>query len=173
MDPMLEVATILTDMDLVEIEFKRFHALLDLTPWAKTRLEENFYVKDMHERNGLLDAIKITQPLTLEGAEASIMAQIEPFTHEGAILLAGTGVAAFDRQIITHQMPRLDDMLDYRTIDVGHLRRMMKYVVRMDESWMPPSADEGHRARSDVINALVQARVLRDLMQEFAIFKDS
>ena len=165
-DPIVEVAVLVTDMHLNEIEGKRFHTLVDPGSWGMERLFGNAYVMEMHTKNGLVDEMKRGLPMLLEGAESSIIAMVKhlPDVEEGAVLLAGSGVAAFDKQVIAAQMPRLNEVLDYRTIDVGHLRRFLKNVVDISDDLMPSQADDNHRAQGDVLNALEQARGMKNLL---------
>jgi oligoribonuclease len=167
MDPMLEIACIVTTPQLEDVPGKTFHTLIELTDWGKERIDENEYVKNMHTSNGLLSELQSTHPMTMEAAEAAVITMLKGLPNEGPIHLAGTGVSAFDKQVIANQMPKLNDVLDYRTLDIGQVRRFLKYVVCVSEGVMPPEADDQHRAMGDVMNALEQGRTFQELLVNF------
>lgn len=160
MDPPLEIATMVTTPDLEEVEpVRRFHSIIRTSAWAEQRLAENDYVRQMHTENGLLQELADGHGMDKADIESAILAQLDTLPTPGPIFLAGTGVQAFDIRVIEAHWPRLHERLDYRTIDVGGMRRFMKYTVGAPEHWLPQEADESlHRSRGDLINALDQAR---------------
>lgn len=165
MDPPLEVAVLVTTPDLIEVPGTRFQALMPLDEWARLRLSETPFVENMHKDNGLLSEIERGIPMMHEGVENSILSILQSLSDDPKpVFLAGTGVAAFDIHVLRTWMPRLADYLDYRTIDVGQIRRFLKYVLNVKGEWMPEEADNNHRAQGDLLNSLNQARELMTMI---------
>lgn len=159
MDPILEIACIVTTPDLRQTG-DRFEAVIDPGGdwWERTMSD---YVREMHTKNGLLQHVRTGKVLTTAAAESQLLAMLDALPADDGdprpILLAGTGVAAFDRRVIENQMPLLHTFLDYRMIDVGYMRRFLSYVCEVPDEAMPPKADDNHRAMADVEVALEQA----------------
>lgn len=169
-DVPLELACLVTDMELRPVKNHEweYEVLFSSDGWAAIRLAENEYVTNMHTENGLLAAIKQGHPKTIQGAENELLAMIAalPWGIDEAIALAGTGVAAYDMRVLENWMPRLAEFLDYRTFDIGHMRRFLSDIVGLSDDQMPPKADDEHRAMGDVHNALEQAAGMKHLFRE-------
>lgn len=76
-------------------------------------------------------------------------------------LLAGSGVAAFDRRWLAEHLPEVNRRLDYRHVDVS----IMREAVRV---WAPHCAYEpkrAHRALDDTAVALDELRYYRGLLR--------
>lgn len=168
LDPPLEIAVMVTTPDLKEVDpVRRFHSLLRLTTWAEERINKNDYVKNMHTENGLLDELGRGMGMSVEDVDEALCNMFDTL-GDIPVMLAGTGVAAFDMRVLEAWMPRFHGRLDYRTYDIGHMRRFLKYTVEVPETWMPPEADESlHRARGDLLNALDQAIGMRDMLKQW------
>lgn len=166
-DVPLEVAALITTPDLQEIDgCPRFHTLLMADGYAMDRLDLSPIAKEMHVANGLLadiEALGDKAPLPDE-VELDFADWIKEHCPEGPIFLAGTGVAAFDIKVIECWFPAVRELLDYRTIDIGQTRRVMKHVLGYSDEQMPAEADSEHRARGDVMNALDQTREIKRLL---------
>lgn len=166
-DPPVEVATLVTTPDLVEVSDTQFHCLIGLDWYGEKRLKANPYVANMHTENGLLEELRTKLCKTMEGAENSILAILGGLGAEpNTVCLAGSGVAAFDMQVLKHWMPSLYKFLNYRTFDVGHIRRFLEYTLDVPLDDFLEKADDHHRAEGDVQNALNQARELRDFLNQ-------
>lgn len=168
LDPPLEIATLITTPNLAEVEpVRRFHSIIRTSSWAEQRLAENDYVREMHTENGLLQELADGHGMDKADIEHAILAQLDTLPSDGPVFLAGTGVQAFDIRVIEAHWPFLHERLDYRTIDIGGMRRFLKYSMGVPEVWMPDEADESlHRSRGDVINALDQAKGMSSLLGE-------
>lgn len=127
-------------------------------------------VEKMHTDNGLLAAIEagegIDLTLTDEMAAQMLGAIGEP--HE--FLIAGSGVAHFDRAIVRASMPKLNKFLQYPALDVGVIRRALRFAGRDDLSTKPPSSDSSprqdipHRAMADIRDHMAEWQLYAHLL---------
>lgn len=160
-DCIIEVGGILTTHDLEEIS--TFQSLVHPTPGGLGRMMMNDIVREMHQKNGLLDeVIKIGKeaPRVDETARAMLKWLEGAKAPQGKVVLAGSGVGHFDRAFIQRYMPQLMNYLRYWVIDIGVIRRA-------HEMWtgeaMELGGDKGHRAMDDIRHHLSEARMYRDL----------
>lgn len=164
-DPIIEFAMIITDMDLNPPDgYQPFvtavnpgpgllKARLDITPWAL----------ETHTENGLLRQIQSGKCMTINECEKAAIAHLATYTDPGKVILAGSGVANFDKPVLQLQMPNLHDWFPYYSIDIGVMRRFIKHILDKPE-WIPDVDPGTHRAFDDARYALYQAHSYRDLM---------
>lgn len=164
-DPIIEIAMILTDTDLNRI--RAFSSPIQAEPRIlEERLMHNDYVREMHTKNGLLSCFaEDTKWPTIEEAEVRMTTILSKHASPDEVMIAGSGVAQFDQQVIRVQMPRLDQWFAYYPMDIGVIRRFIKHtLVRPD--LLLPEADSTHRALEDAQRALLEARHYRDAFGE-------
>lgn len=132
-DLMLEAALVLTDSRLNIVRETDL-----VIGWADIRsVEMSDFVRDMHERNGLFDAVRESD-LCLREVERLLLHWID--MHDCRDLyMAGSGVH-FDRNWLKVQMPALACAWHYRNLDLTTLRYFFG-----DEKKDPP-----HRALTDL-----------------------
>lgn len=158
-DPIIEIALILTDIDLNWVT--SYEA--PIQPWPgllKARLESNDFVREMHTKNGLLREIESGNCVRTEEAEFHVRKIIEKCGYK-KVMIAGSGVAQFDQQVIRLQMPSVDELLAYYPMDIGVIRRFIKYTLNRPDLLLS-QRESDHRARGDVHRALDEARYYRD-----------
>lgn len=164
-DPIIEIAVILTDMDLNRIKMyctpiKTGKKFLD------ARLKDNEYVREMHTKNGLISCLESDAEWpTLEEAESRLTSMLAQYSNPGEVMIAGSGVAQFDQQVIRLQMPNLDAWFAYYPMDIGVIRRFIKHTLRRPDLLLP-EAESPHRALEDAQRALQEARHYRDVFGE-------
>jgi oligoribonuclease len=139
------------DGDMQPIE--AFDSVIHVEPGAEL-LEMDATVRKMHTANGLL-AECFAGGATLGESEAFL---IELVGGEATrdVVLAGGGVQ-FDLGFLRVHMPRFARCLSYRVLDVNAL-------IACEQSWgegFERETVKAHRARSDVLVSLSQARVIR------------
>lgn len=162
LDPIIEVAVILTDMRLYMVDgFERSWAAT-LSGDAMGRLSDNDYVRDMHTANGLLDdclRIGLDLPL-IDRRLCDLLADAGVGRHR--LMLAGSGVGHFDRRFVRQQLPLLESYLQYPVIDIGVVRRFAREICGFE----PPdfTTSKTHRAVDDVRLHLAEARWWRQNM---------
>jgi len=119
-------------------------------------------VAQMHSVSGLWQDVR-DWGTSRQEAEAGLIDQLRSFGNPGDFVLAGSGVAHFDRRFLDAQMPELAGWFRYYVIDVGVLRRSLLAIGRGD--LVPP--DTGikiHRALADVRQHIAEMRHYRDVL---------
>jgi oligoribonuclease (3'-5' exoribonuclease) len=157
-DKILEVAWIITDMDLnvyapVTSMVVRQSIPNTMGDWSRNSWKDLMIpiVAEMHEKNGLRAAIDRGEGHPLVYVESAIIASLGMFEDEtftkglvdGTIevsteggpeipiewILAGSGVSQLDSRFIQAQMPSLQKFLAYYFIDIGQTRRLLRDIV--------------------------------------------
>lgn len=160
-DLILEIGVVLTDMDLNTIHsYGTPIGEHGLAEFVLTNKEDPF-VLDMHTENGLLSDLAEGYGVERAQAEREIL---DMLGHVGvkkkACILAGSGVAHFDRRFLAVGFPELDRHLAYPTFDIGVIRRAEMFWA---PGWLPTRNDEKpHRAVQDAELHLADARTYRD-----------
>lgn len=168
-DPIIEIACILTDVNLTE-NIRHLSTPLNAGPGLiKQRLEANPFVRDMHTKNGLLSCLEDGMWPTVEEAEHFIITMLDECgVKKGQVMLAGSGVAHFDKGVLEIQMPRLSSWFHYRPMDIGNIRSFVKYTMQRPDL-LPPEKESNHRAFDDILTALQEARMLAERFSELKI----
>ena len=143
-DELVEVAVIITDSELNAVH-EGFDIVINPSPSALENMGE--FVTNMHTTSGLIE--EIPQGVTLEEAQAQVLAYINEHVPEGQKPpMCGNSIGT-DRAFIVRYMPEVDARLHYRNIDVSSLKELSR-------RWYPrvyfnsPNKDGGHRALADI-----------------------
>lgn len=152
----IEVATILTDGQLVEIGVgpdlvihQPEDILAGMDDWNKKH----------HGASGLIDRVKASS-VTEGDAEAQTLEFIKQ--HVGAKerpVLAGNSIHQ-DRRFIRRYMPALDARLHYRMVDVSTIKELGRRWYPQTMTKMPPK-NESHRALDDIRESIEELRFYR------------
>jgi oligoribonuclease len=152
----IEVATILTDGQLVEIGVgpdlvihQPDEILAGMDDWNKKH----------HGASGLIDRVKASS-VTEGDAEAQTLEFIKQ--HVGAKerpVLAGNSIHQ-DRRFIRRYMPALDTRLHYRMVDVSTIKELARRWYPQTMTKMP-SKNESHRALDDIRESIEELRFYR------------
>jgi oligoribonuclease len=116
-------------------------------------------VRNMHTSSGLLEAIDAATT-TVEEAEEQVLGYVKRFVPERRKAPLCGNTIATDRSFIVAYMPRLDDHLHYRMIDVSTIKELAR-------RWYPrayynsPPKDGGHRALADILESIKELRYYR------------
>jgi oligoribonuclease len=157
-DALIEVAVIVTDADLnplddgIDIVIKVDDDVLDtMIP----------FVRDMHAASGLTEAVR-ESTITLGAAEDSVLEYVRSHVPEPRTApLCGNSIAT-DRGFLARDMPRLDEYLHYRMIDVSSIKELAKrWYPRVYQSQPPKGL--AHRALADI----------RESIQELAYYRQT
>ena len=148
-DGILEIAAVVTGPDLqplVEVE-----RVVSVPDEYLERMSER--VRRMHTENGLLDAVR-KGGLPLREAERQVLTAIAPYSPAGEGLLAGNSVF-HDWRFLARHMPRLEQHLHFRHVDIGTISAMVN-------AWFPhleyPQGPINHRAMADVKASIDELR---------------
>ncbi|MDA0563248.1 oligoribonuclease [Streptomonospora sp. S1-112] len=154
-DALIEVACLITDGDLnqlddgVDVVIKPPRAALD---------QMGDFVTQMHTTSGLLDALDNGVPL--QEAEELVLEHIKRYVPEPKKApLCGNSIAT-DRLFLARDMPRIDEHLHYRMVDVSSIKELLR-------RWYPriyfasPEKHGGHRALADITESIRELRYYR------------
>jgi oligoribonuclease len=153
----IEVATILTDAQLVEmaagpdlVVHQDDTVLAAMDEWNTSH----------HVASGLVERVRASTTTDAE-AEARTLAFIAE--HVGAKdrpVLAGNSIHQ-DRRFIRRYMPALDKRLHYRMVDVSTLKELARRWYPEALAKQPPKK-ESHRALDDVRESIAELRFYRE-----------
>jgi oligoribonuclease len=144
-DALIEVAVLVTDAELHIVDQG-----LDLVIHTADEVLDTMvpYVREMHARSGLTDAVRASR-LTLGEAEKQLLDYVRSHVPDArSAPLCGNSIAT-DRGFLHRDMPLLDDHLHYRMVDVSSIKELAKrWYPRVYQS-QPPKGLE-HRALADI-----------------------
>lgn len=145
----VEVAALITDANL-NILGDGVDVVVHATDEQLAEMDD--FVTSMHQSNGLLDDIK-SSPTSIEEAEQKVLDLIaEHCDPEHPASLAGNSIAT-DRTFIRKYMPRLDETLHYRMIDVSTIKELTKRWYSK-AYFNQPEKGMSHRALADIVESI-------------------
>jgi oligoribonuclease len=155
-DALIEVAVIVTDADLVPLD----DGLEVVINVADDVLDTMIpFVREMHASSGLTTAVR-ESTITLGEAETRVLDYVR--THipeERSAPLCGNSIAT-DRGFLARDMPRLDNYLHYRMIDVSSIKELAKrWYPRVYQS--QPAKGLAHRALFDILESIQELEYYR------------
>ena len=155
-DALIEVAALVTDFDLNVLGDG---VDLIVKPPAEALDQMNEFVRDMHEKSGLLR--ELDSGITLDEAEEQVLAYVRQFCPDNSRPpLAGNTVAT-DRAFLARDMPTLETFLHYRIVDVSSIKELSR-------RWFPrayyqaPAKRGNHRALADIQESIEELRYYRE-----------
>ena len=154
-DVLVEIAVLVTDSELNVIG-EGVDVVIKATPDQLAHMNE--YVQSMHTSSGLIT--EIPHGITVSEAEGLIISYLEKSsTTAGKSPLAGNSVSV-DRSFIARDMPRLNEYLHYRTVDVSSIKELAR-------RWYPkayfnaPAKTGNHRALGDIQDSIAELAYYR------------
>jgi oligoribonuclease len=160
LDPSLhtivEIATLVTD-DELEIVAEGPDLVVSAPADLLDAMDE--VVRSMHQRSGLLDAIRAST-LSLSEAGAATLAFLRQHIPEpGSVPLCGNSIGT-DRRFLAVWLPEVDQFLHYRSIDVSTIKELAR-------RWYPEAFANGpkkagsHRASDDIRESIQELKYYR------------
>ncbi len=155
-DALIEVAALVTDGEL--------NVLGDgvdvlITPSAEQLDAMGDFVREMHTKSGLLDAL--ATGTTLADAEAQVLDYVREHVPEvRKAPLAGNTIGT-DRAFLARDMPTLEAHVHYRNVDVSSIKELAR-------RWYPkafynsPAKTGNHRALADIRESIEELRYYRE-----------
>ena len=153
-DALVEIAVLVTDADLNVLGDGVDVVIATSAEKLEGMRDE---VRTMHTESGLLE--KIPNGVSLSQAEEMVIKYLQVHTVSGKSPLAGNSVG-MDRNFIARDMPRLNEYLHYRTIDVSSIKELAR-------RWYPkvyfnaPKKTGNHRALGDIQDSIEELRYYR------------
>ncbi|RAV08788.1 oligoribonuclease [Mycolicibacterium sp. GF69] len=155
-DRLIEIAVLVTDADL-NILGDGIDVVIHAEDAALTSMIP--VVTEMHTRSGLIDEVKAST-VTVPEAEEMVLDYIRSHVKQAKTApLAGNSIAT-DRGFIARDMPKLDDFLHYRMIDVSSIKELCR-------RWYPriyfgqPEKGLAHRALADIHESIRELEYYR------------
>ena len=155
-EALIEIAVLVTEPDLTPLDEG-----IDLVIACEGAALENMgaFVADMHAKSGLTDEVRASR-ISLREAEDAVLEYIKQHVPEARTApLCGNSIAT-DRTFITKYMPRLDEHLHYRMIDVSSIKELAR-------RWYPrvyynqPAKGLAHRALADINESVKELEYYR------------
>lgn len=150
-DALVEIAVLVTDEEL-NVLGDGVDFIITTTPEKLAQMRDE--VRAMHTASGLLE--KIPSGVSLAAAEEAVINYLSLHTQPGKSPLAGNSVG-MDRNFIARDMPRLNEYLHYRTVDVSSIKELAR-------RWYPkayfsaPKKSGNHRALGDIRDSIEELR---------------
>lgn len=155
-DALIEVAALVTDFDLNVLGQG---VDLIVKPPAEALDQMNDFVRDMHEKSGLLSELDFG--ISLDEAEDRVLSYIKEFCPDGSRPpLAGNTVAT-DRAFLSRDMPQLETFLHYRIVDVSSIKELARRWFPRSYFQAPPKRGN-HRALADIQESIEELRYYRE-----------
>lgn len=155
-DALIEVAAIVTDPDLKPLG-EGIDVVIHVDDAALDGMVD--VVRHMHDRSGLTVASRDSK-VSLAEAEDAVMEYILQHVPEPrSAPLCGNSIAT-DRGFLARDMPRLDNHLHYRMIDVSSLKELCRRWYPRVYFGQPPKGLE-HRALADIRESIRELEYYR------------
>jgi oligoribonuclease len=149
-DVLVEIAVLVTDSELNVIG-EGIDLVIAATPEQLAGMNE--FVTQMHTNSGLIT--EIPTGISVSAAEDLIIKYLESAsTVAGKSPLAGNSVSV-DRSFIARDMPRLNDYLHYRTIDVSSVKELARRW-NAKVYFNSPAKIGNHRALGDIQDSIAE-----------------
>ena len=149
-DVLVEIAVLVTDSELNVIG-EGIDLVIAATPEQLAGMNE--FVTQMHTNSGLIT--EIPTGISVSAAEDAIIKYLESAsTVAGKSPLAGNSVSV-DRSFIARDMPRLNDYLHYRTIDVSSVKELARRW-NAKVYFNSPAKTGNHRALGDIQDSIAE-----------------
>jgi oligoribonuclease len=155
-DLLIEIAVLVTDADL-NILGEGIDVVIHAPNEALSSMID--VVTQMHTRSGLIDEVRAST-IDLAAAEELVLDYIRTHVKQAKTApLAGNSIAT-DRGFIARDMPKLDDYLHYRMIDVSSIKELTR-------RWFPriyfgqPEKGLAHRALADIHESIRELQYYR------------
>ncbi|MFF1879154.1 oligoribonuclease [Leifsonia sp. NPDC058230] len=154
-DELVEIAVVITDFELNVLD----PGLSIVIKPDESALENmGDFVRDMHTTSGLIE--EIPNGKSLGEAEYEVLEYVLKFAPTArSAPLAGNTIGT-DRMFIAKFMPRLDNHLHYRSVDVSSIKELSR-------RWFPrvyfnaPEKHGGHRALADILESIRELEYYR------------
>ena len=161
-DRLIEIAVLVTDADL-NILGDGLDVVIHTDDQALSSMID--VVKDMHARSGLTEEVRAST-VDVAAAEELVLDYIRTHVKQAKTApLAGNSIAT-DRGFIARDMPKLDEFLHYRMIDVSSIKELCRRWYPQDllrpagEGPGPPCP--GRHPRVDPRAQVLPSHCLRD-----------
>lgn len=154
-DALVEIAVLVTDSELNILD-KGVDVVIKPPEEALAQMSK--VVREMHTVSGLLDALP--GGVSVGEAEEMVLSYLRTHVRDPKKApLCGNSIAT-DRAFLARDMPRIDEHLHYRMVDVSSVKELLR-------RWYPrvyfasPEKHGGHRALADITESIRELRYFR------------
>lgn len=147
-DVILQAAVVVTNSELKSLE----EACFDIWQPDQSFLTMSPFVRDMHEKNGLLRRSRDSR-VECRDAECGLLERISGWCTFPAVL-CGNSIGQ-DRRFIERYMPALAGYLHYRMVDVSSLKVLMQLWHGAAAEFKKPEAG-AHEALFDIRQSIAE-----------------
>ncbi len=152
----IEIGTVITDSQLEVIAEGPSIAIHHSD---KTLGGMEAWSKYHHRKSGLTEECRKSR-ISLKKAEEETLKFIRPYCKEKTAPLCGNTIWQ-DRRFLVKYMPKLEQYLHYRTIDVSSIKELVKRWYG-DGFKMPRAKNQTHRVMDDIRESVEELRFYRD-----------
>jgi len=153
-DVILEIATVVTDGDL-NVLSEGPNIAVHQDDGMLAGMDE--WNRKHHRESGLVDRVRASAE-TAESAEEKTLEFLRTYCEPGKAPLCGNSVHQ-DRAYIVKYMPRLNNFLHYRNIDVSSIKELVR-------RWYPKLPEykkkQTHKAHEDILESIGELRYYRE-----------
>ena len=147
-DVILQVAYIITDFQFNELAFDE----VTIHHPASVKDLADDYVKNMHTKNGLWDAVN-NSLIEMTEAEALLTVGFKAVCGEKEAYMAGNSIH-FDRGFLAEQMPSFPAHAHYRQVDFSTVSILAQNWTNLRS----PMKKKNHTAREDILETIEEAK---------------
>jgi oligoribonuclease len=151
----LEIASLITDKDLnpvaqgpVLVVHQPDSVLERMDDWNKKH----------HGESGLIQAVKASK-VTLAEAEQKTLEFISTYCKPRTSPLCGNTIYQ-DRRFLLEYMPKLEEYLHYRLVDVSTIKELVKRWYGPD--FQAPNKKQKHKALDDILETVEELKFYRE-----------
>jgi oligoribonuclease len=155
-DVIVEIATIVTDDQLTTVA-EGPDLVIHHDDDVLDRMAP--FVREMHTKSGLLDAIRASTVTLGQAGEATLQFIREHVPQPQTVPLCGNSIGT-DRRFLATYLPEIETYLHYRSIDVSSVKELVR-------RWYPkvrqarPRKQGLHRALDDIRDSIEELRYYR------------
>lgn len=159
-DLIIEIATIITDKDLVILAQGPVLAVHQ-SDFALSAMDE--WNQQHHGQSGLIERVKATAIDTAE-AERQTLAFLQQWVPEKTSPICGNSIGQ-DRRFLYRYMPKLEAYFHYRNIDVSTIKELAaRWAPELKDGFKKASS---HQALDDIIESIEELRYYREHFIKF------
>ena len=151
----LEIATVVTDAHLnvlahgPNLAIHQPDAVLEaMDQWNTTH----------HGASGLTQRVK-DSTVSMQEAQAQTLTFLKQHVDQGKAPLCGNSIGQ-DRMFLRLYMPKLEDYLYYRNVDVSSIKELL--LRWYPESYLPPRKKSTHLALEDILESIDELKYYRE-----------
>lgn len=150
----LEIATIITDGNL-NVLAEGPDLVIHQPNGILRKMDQ--WNQEHHAKSGLIEAVK-GSTMTVKKAEQLTLEIIQEFCKPQKAPLCGNSIH-HDRRFLLKYMPKIDDYLHYRHVDVSSLKALIARWYPKDKE---PEKGKSHRALADIRESIAELKFYRE-----------